>query len=202
VTRGVAELERVLVNRLGAGGARVGQHLPVPGQEHGDLMSLPGQLAAQAAHRVGKIPTRTNGENFTGAWTIFHGRAKGQSYLARHFIFKRPPAQAQKAGLTEQIAPRLPDTGLCPAEMISAGRRGPGAVLAHGRVFQIVAHVLLVEGALWTARTVFVRRPEARGVGREHFVNEKKLSGSSVPNSNLVSARMIPARAASRAPSW
>src|SRR5256714_6525693 len=50
------------------------------------------------------------------------------------------------------------------------GRRG----LVPAAAGRPVADVLLVEGRLWTPGLVAVRRPEPRGVGREHLVAERQ----------------------------
>ncbi len=73
--------------------------------------------------------------------------------------------------------------------LVPAGPRGP------------VAHELLVEARLPVTRLVAVGRPEARRVGREHLVaRARSCRRRRRPNSNLVSARMIPRSRACAAP--
>src|SRR5439155_8524230 len=75
-----------------------------------------------------------------------------------------------------------------PLDGLSAGvlHRLGGKVRAGGLFvpiegFEVIADVLLVETGLIAAGGVVVGRPEARGVGREHFVDEDPVAALPTP---------------------
>ena len=77
-----------------------------------------------------------------------------------------------------------------------AARRG--RLLVPADRLEVVAHELLVEARLRPAGLIAVGRPEARRVGRQHLVDQRSSSLAAQPNSNLVSAMMMPLLSACR----
>ena len=75
------------------------------------------------------------------------------------------------------------------------------AVFVPGGRFQPVADELLVERRLALARTVLIGRPEARAVGREHFVDQDQLAVDLAPF-ELCVGDDDPALAGNSAPRW
>ena len=73
----------------------------------------------------------------------------------------------------------------------SFGRRGAGAFVPFERL-QIIAHKLFIEAGRALSDNVLIFWPETRRVRCETFVDQEQIS-STVPNSNFVSATMIPA---------
>ena len=75
--------------------------------------------------------------------------------------------------------------------------RGAGCGLVPRLALEPVAHELLVEAGLWSARLVGRRVPEPRRVRRQDLVDEDQVAGPRrTPNSNFVSAMRMPAPAA------
>ena len=76
----------------------------------------------------------------------------------------------------------------------SGGSLGAGGALFQSSCLEVVAHVLLVEASAgWRPRWYVSSRPEARGIRRERLVDEDAACPrASTPNSNLVSAMMMP----------
>src|ERR1700722_12949341 len=70
-----------------------------------------------------------------------------------------------------------------------------GGALVPADFFQIIANVLLVEGRLRFSRRVFLGGPEPRRVRCKRLVDHI-ISLPIMPNSNFVSAMMIPRSAA------
>ena len=78
------------------------------------------------------------------------------------------------------------------------GQRRHRRLLVPADPLEVVADELLVEARLRAARRVAVARPEARRVGRQRLVDQDDATRpgrvGSRPNSNLVSATMMPQR--------
>ena len=80
--------------------------------------------------------------------------------------------------------------------MTSAGGSGSCPVISQSAGLQPIADELLVVARLDLALLVAGSRPETAGVGREALVDQRDLAIATTPNSNLVSAMMMPRVAA------
>ena len=67
-----------------------------------------------------------------------------------------------------------------------------GWLLVPADLFQIVPHILLIERRLRATRRIALGRPETRRVGRQTLRQSRSIGYRSRPNSNFVSARMMP----------
>src|SRR5256885_16922320 len=60
------------------------------------------------------------------------------------------------------------------------GEAGRGRLLVPVEGLQVVAHELLVEARLGTARFVLAEGPETGGVGGQHLIDQDRLAGRGV----------------------
>ena len=134
--------------------------------------------------RRGRRPSRseTRRRRRRGASRPLARSARGVTLHAGESARKSPRdpnaagrSRRSRSGAHQQ-ALRLPGTFSDVLASISAGSSGPGRLLVPGLRLQPVAHDLLVERRRAHADAILVRRPEARRVRRQHFVDQEELA--------------------------